>query len=71
MADNQSSLLTKQDLQRALEALRHELKAHMSLIAETILSEFRSIHRDKIQIIDDKTNNHEKRITVLETRVGV
>jgi flagellar basal body-associated protein FliL len=61
----------KEELKAENAQWKEELKRHMTLVTETILSEFRSIHQDKIHMVDDKVNNHEKRIHKIETRLAI
>jgi hypothetical protein len=51
----------------AMAKWKEELKEHFDLTAENIRYDLIGTHKDKISVIDDRTIDHEKRISHLET----
>lgn len=58
----------KDEIIERMERWKDEIINHFHVIAEDLRHDLLGIHTDKISLLADKVNDHEERITVLESR---
>lgn len=80
MKDDQTAA-TKADIQLLMdsignlydanERLKEELKGHFDLVIENLRHDFLGGRHDKVELLDDKTQDLDKRVSRLEAYIGV
>jgi ElaB/YqjD/DUF883 family membrane-anchored ribosome-binding protein len=55
----------------ANERWKDELKDHFDLVIENVRSELLRARHDKVELLDDRTKNLDRRVSRLEVRMGV
>jgi hypothetical protein len=75
---------TKADIQMLMDAIgnlydatarwndetKKEVTEHFDLVAENLRYELVSAHREKVELLDEKTRDHDRRLRTLEHRIG-
>jgi hypothetical protein len=61
----------KNDLIEHINLKAKETQEHFEVVAENLKHDFWGIHNDKISVLDDRSKNHEERLTVVEKQLAI
>lgn len=68
--DSKIQVVTE-ELKEYMDKKTEETKHYFYVVAENLKHDLWGIHNDKISVLDDRSNDHEQRIVVMEKQLAV
>lgn len=60
----------EQRLEKKMDAQKEEIMRHFDAVAENLFHDLAGAHRDEIAVLEDRKDDHERRIRRLERATG-